>query len=58
MQYVKSNLQTIDKDEETEEIPLMQLLLENCSPGDASVMAVDLMAAGIDTVSHLQPNLI
>ena len=53
MEYVKEQLQAIENGVETDEESLMQLLLKSCSAKDASIVAVDAMAAGIDTVSLL-----
>lgn len=52
MEYVKVQLKEFEKGSETtEDEALMQLLLKSCSPRDACVVAVDSMAAGIDTTS-------
>lgn len=53
MEYVKQQLQAIETGVESDEESLMQLLLKSCSARDASIVAVDAMAAGIDTVSQL-----
>lgn len=51
MEYVKQQLVNIEEEEDIEKQSLLQLLLKSCSPKDACVIAVDNMAAGIDTVS-------
>lgn len=53
MEYVKQQLRAIENGVESDEESLMQLLLKSCSARDASIVAVDSMAAGIDTVSYL-----
>lgn len=53
MEYVKQQLRAIENGVESDEESLMQLLLKSCSARDASIVAVDSMAAGIDTVSQL-----
>lgn len=52
VQYVNAHLADLENSSTSEEEEsLMQLLLKSCSPRDACVMAVDSMAAGIDTTS-------
>lgn len=52
MEYVKRHLEHMDnEDDESGDKSLLQLLLKSCSTKDACVVAVDSMAAGIDTVS-------
>ncbi|KFM65992.1 putative cytochrome P450 49a1, partial [Stegodyphus mimosarum] len=52
LQYVNARMGERQKlNEDDNELPLIELLLKYCSPRDASVMAVDAMAAGIDTTS-------
>lgn len=52
MEYVKEQLAELEKGADpSDDESLMQLLLRSCSPRDACVVAVDSMAAGIDTTS-------
>ncbi|XP_054722757.1 probable cytochrome P450 301a1, mitochondrial [Uloborus diversus] len=57
LKYVQTKLQDLknkdDGNDNEDEISqaLMSMLLQHCSPKDACVMAVDAMAAGIDTTS-------
>lgn len=53
MAYVKEGMLRLQQEEETHDtdMSLIEMLLKYCSPSDASVMAIDSMAAGIDTTS-------
>lgn len=51
MEYVKHQLVEMENEEDSEDESLMKMLLKSCSPRDACVVAVDAMAAGIDTTS-------
>lgn len=53
MQYVQSKVKDLDKidPDDTSNLSLMEKLILRGSPRDASIMAVDAMAAGIDTTS-------
>ncbi|GBN30371.1 putative cytochrome P450 301a1, mitochondrial [Araneus ventricosus] len=51
MQYVQSKMEDLEKESDSKNMSLMEKLILRGSPGDASIMAVDAMAAGIDTTS-------
>uniref|UniRef100_A0A2L2YDF7 Putative cytochrome P450 49a1 n=1 Tax=Parasteatoda tepidariorum TaxID=114398 RepID=A0A2L2YDF7_PARTP len=53
LNYVNKRMSSIDSKnrQEDDQMSLIEMLLETCTPKDASVMAVDAMAAGIDTTS-------
>ncbi|KAG8201508.1 hypothetical protein JTE90_011184 [Oedothorax gibbosus] len=56
MSYVKNKIDEAEKNggmevEDPSKLSLMEMLLRHGSPRDASVMAVDALAAGIDTTS-------
>lgn len=55
MKYVQKKIAEAEKNggmdvEDPSKLSLMEMLIRNGSPRDASVMAVDALAAGIDTV--------
>ncbi|KAF8782786.1 putative cytochrome P450 49a1 like protein [Argiope bruennichi] len=51
MQYVQSKMKDLEKERDSKSMSLMEKLILRGSPRDASIMAVDAMAAGIDTTS-------